>query len=734
MQETIDPNNTADQLQFLCWYLYQDPDKHDAWDETEFTLALGEVLASPSPYIQDADRAGISLEAHAFWKSRADVMEEFDLETDTGRLGYLSWWLSKGVHLANQTFRRPKSTSSLNKVVDASDRNPSAIDQALSAPSPYINEAAESGISLAAHASWLATTEVQEVFDLATQEGRFGFFTWWLTSGSGRKREARPQWIGSNPSPYLENAQRKGISLELHAIWKSRKDLQRHYPLETKKGRLDYLAWWVSCASGLEDVEVSPLPDWLASSPSPYLKGSRKRGITLVAHATWACRPDLQWAFSLEDPHQALGFLGWWLEDRRKQSAQDLPDWLIEVLDAPSEYVETASDDGIPVELSALWAALPALQEEFELENVSDRVGLLGWYIYHWKPKQPRALATWLIRSLCNPSPRITATDSVTKPSLLLDAIWHRSDSIRLAYELRNPADREGMTAWAIWLLPSIIATQIANHPQIQSRLREIDPDKLFDHYVRGKSIPSERPDPFEKNKIRTLQIFEILKSSLNDDQKILEVGHHGPFGFIAKNNRASLLVKGIDTKRFLDSGYADASFDLVIFTDVLEDISEDDASDRQAAQTVRSSAVQRVLEEADRVLEAGGHFLISTPNVSSLVSLQNILNHKHPFVMREHLREFTVGELTEQVKGLGYQVILEETCDVWDLSRDSKATPALKNLEGILTKIGLSTNHRGDCTFVLAEKPIEKVTSRKAEPIKPKPLRVEEPTGPHPS
>ena len=717
MQETIDPNNTADQLQFLCWYLYQNPGEQVLGDETESSLALDEALASPSPYIQDADRAGISLEAHAFWKSRADVMEEFDLETDIGRLGYLSWWLSKGVHLANQIFRRPKSTSSLDKVADASDRNPSAIDQALSAPSPYLNEAAESGISLAAHASWLATAEVREVFDLATREGRFGFFTWWLTSGSGRKRDARAQWIGSNPSPYLENAQRKGISLELHAIWKSRKDLQLHYPLETHKGRLDYLAWWVSCASGLEGVEVSPLPDWLASLPSPYLKGSRKRGITLAAHATWASRPDLQWAFSLEDPHQALGFLGWWLEDRRKQFAQDLPDWLIEVLDAPSEYVETASDDGIPVELSALWAALPALQEEFDIENVSGRISLIGWYIYYWKPKQPRALATWLIRTLCSPSARTPDIDTVTRPSLLIDALWHRDESIRLAYELRNPSDLEGMMAWAIWLLPSIIAKQIANQPQNRSRLREIDPDNLFDHYLRGQAKPSAPTSNAEKHKTRTLKIFELLRPELHDHQRILEVGHHGPFGFIAKNNQASVDTKGIDTERFLDSGYADASFDLVILTDVLEDIAEDDASDREAAPTVRSSAVQRVLEEADRVLEAGGHFLISTPNVSSLVSLQNILNHKHPFVMREHLREFTVGELTEQIKGLGYQVILEKTCDVWDLSRDSKATPALKKLEEILTQSGLSTSQRGDCAFVLAEKPIEKMRSRKSEP-----------------
>ena len=96
--------------------------------------------------------------------------------------------------------------------------------------------------------------------------------------------------------------------------------------------------------------------------------------------------------------------------------------------------------------------------------------------------------------------------------------------------------------------------------------------------------------------------------------------------------------------------------FELVLACEVLEDMLFDP---------------MHLLLEARRVLEEGGRILITTPNIASLTSVARVLHgHDNPQIhskykipvagsslVAQHMREYTLAELGEAVRGAGFEI-----------------------------------------------------------------------------
>jgi hypothetical protein len=109
---------------------------------------------------------------------------------------------------------------------------------------------------------------------------------------------------------------------------------------------------------------------------------------------------------------------------------------------------------------------------------------------------------------------------------------------------------------------------------------------------------------------------------------------------------------------------YNDASFDLVVFTEVLEHISRDP---------------MHTLAEIGRITRLGGWLILSTPNCASMRSLLNVLRGNHPYLWSpfsrqghrdRHNREYTPDEVARLVRCAGYEVDDLHCQNVYEESR----------------------------------------------------------------
>jgi SAM-dependent methyltransferase len=126
------------------------------------------------------------------------------------------------------------------------------------------------------------------------------------------------------------------------------------------------------------------------------------------------------------------------------------------------------------------------------------------------------------------------------------------------------------------------------------------------------------------------------------------------------------------------------------------------------------------MMEQINRVLKPGGNVVISTPNVTSIASLTNILQGRHPcgsnayskegILPMRHNREYTPDDIVGLLQAAGFEVVRFETTDVWQ-QPDAKVIAAVSTL-------GYSTTLRGDCMMMLGRKVHDGIRTRYPSPI----------------
>jgi SAM-dependent methyltransferase len=131
---------------------------------------------------------------------------------------------------------------------------------------------------------------------------------------------------------------------------------------------------------------------------------------------------------------------------------------------------------------------------------------------------------------------------------------------------------------------------------------------------------------------------------------------------------------------------YPDHSFDMVLFCEVIEHLTQDPTF---------------ALVELHRVLKPDGHLLVTTPNVFRLQHVLQIVKGRqnifHPYsghgIYGRHQREYSLGELANLVGGCGYTILRSEIEDF---------EPQHNRLEHLAKRFW---RHRRDNLFVLARK-----------------------------
>jgi SAM-dependent methyltransferase len=113
---------------------------------------------------------------------------------------------------------------------------------------------------------------------------------------------------------------------------------------------------------------------------------------------------------------------------------------------------------------------------------------------------------------------------------------------------------------------------------------------------------------------------------------------------------------------------HADATFDAVLFFEVLEHLSIDP---------------MRTMAEINRVTRPGGMLLLSTPNIISYRSIAAAIDGRHPHLSSQflpgdstdrHNREYTPAEIAELVESSGYKVDWIGTPSVYSEVREFAA------------------------------------------------------------
>lgn len=148
---------------------------------------------------------------------------------------------------------------------------------------------------------------------------------------------------------------------------------------------------------------------------------------------------------------------------------------------------------------------------------------------------------------------------------------------------------------------------------------------------------------------------------------------------------------------------YPDASFDIVVFTEVLEHLSRDPS---------------QTMSEINRITTSGGFLVLSTPNCASARSVLRILRggnpNIYPIYQRQpstdrHNHEYAPWEVRELVRLSGFSPTVFKTVDVYedhDFGRLWRwQIRALLGLASVLTFNLIRARNRGDTIFVVGKK-----------------------------
>lgn len=148
---------------------------------------------------------------------------------------------------------------------------------------------------------------------------------------------------------------------------------------------------------------------------------------------------------------------------------------------------------------------------------------------------------------------------------------------------------------------------------------------------------------------------------------------------------------------------YANGTFDIVIFTEVLEHLAVDPV---------------HTLSEINRITRMGGWLLVSTPNCASTKSVLNILRGRNPNLYPvytkqpsrdRHNREYVPWEVRQLLFSTGYDVTSLEAVDVYEDSYKGEAgklfiRTALR-IACLLFFKSINVKNRGDTIFALGRK-----------------------------
>lgn len=145
-------------------------------------------------------------------------------------------------------------------------------------------------------------------------------------------------------------------------------------------------------------------------------------------------------------------------------------------------------------------------------------------------------------------------------------------------------------------------------------------------------------------------------------------------------------------------------SADAVLSLEVLEHLNDAHhrASVIEEIAMFAESGARNMFRESFRILRPGGCLVLTTPNVTSLDAIANLLHRRHPYGYPPHVREYAPRDVIALAEAAGFVTEAADTFTAWhahpDVDRES--------LSAGLAALGFDMAGRGDDAYFLFRKP----------------------------
>ncbi|WP_253189618.1 glycosyltransferase family 4 protein [Paraburkholderia fungorum] len=433
LRSAFDLNSFIGRLACLSWW-----QEHGYREYTRFVWSpppVSGAMLEPEGELRE-DRPYIPHFIALLIAERPDLQSAFVLDSFTGRLGCLSWWLEHG----QQQYRAikwvpPVPPASLFEMEWAARPNRLPIPRFLGL---ILNERDD-----------LRAAGAGENFI-----GRLNALSWWIEHGQQQYPAIR--WEAT-PLPAdlfeMEPGERCELPLLpcfLRLIWDERPDLQAAYDMNCFGTRLGYLRWWDE--HGKHDY---PAIKWVpAGVPGPLFEmdwGTHPDWLPVprFLQAILDERPDLQALCPQNSFIGRLNLLSWWVEHGQPQ--YPTIHWVTAALPAALFDTEPGKDGKLPRLprfLTLIHNEQPGLQAAFDLDNFSARVSYLQW----WEDTGQNAYhaVKWSARSLADELATLDddRPDHASPLPLFLTLIANDRPDLHVAFDLATDTGREELAKW----------------------------------------------------------------------------------------------------------------------------------------------------------------------------------------------------------------------------------------------------------------------------------------------
>jgi SAM-dependent methyltransferase len=198
----------------------------------------------------------------------------------------------------------------------------------------------------------------------------------------------------------------------------------------------------------------------------------------------------------------------------------------------------------------------------------------------------------------------------------------------------------------------------------------------------------------FAHHRKRFSQTWDMIQSlPLPSHGTVFDVGGIGPLAAYLNSERGWQMNESkVDLRGPLP--FDNAHFDLVICTETIEHIKDVDSLKITDLEVFNYSGIINMLCELRRVLSEKGFLIVTTPNANSMLTLDKWLYGEILLMDPQHIREFTVRDLSRVATLSGLCVHNICVVDSWEESLDQSAAEIR---QCFLNHLSFTSVDRGD-------------------------------------